>query len=113
MRLKELSVERQNRIVSSHRSGEWYQNIYAALMVPKSTVASIILKLTFLAQAFASGTPQQHSAEKAMHEIQKYLLDICNFHTLTSPIQQMNDKHLVNLPIVSDFKKALQPKHNI
>ena len=49
---------------------------------------------------------RQHSADKAVHEIQKYFLEICNFHTLTSPIQQMKDKHLVNLPIVSDFKNA-------
>ena len=39
--------------------------------------------------------------------------EICNFHTLTNPIQQMKDKHLVNLPIVSDFKNALQRMHNI
>ena len=44
MRLKELSVELRDMIVSSHRSGEGYQNIYAALKVPKNTVASIILK---------------------------------------------------------------------
>jgi hypothetical protein len=43
--LKELSVEHQDRIVSRHRSGEGYQNISAALKVPKNTVASIILKL--------------------------------------------------------------------
>uniref|UniRef100_A0AAZ3NSV6 Sleeping Beauty transposase HTH domain-containing protein n=1 Tax=Oncorhynchus tshawytscha TaxID=74940 RepID=A0AAZ3NSV6_ONCTS len=41
---KELSVELQDRIVSRHRSGEGYKNISAALKVPKSTVASIILK---------------------------------------------------------------------
>jgi hypothetical protein len=29
--------------VSRHRSGEWYQNISAALKIPKNTVASIIL----------------------------------------------------------------------
>ena len=44
MRLKELSVELRDRIVSRHRSGEGYQNISAALKVPKNTVASIILK---------------------------------------------------------------------
>ena len=41
---KELSVELQDRIVSRRRSGEGYQNISAALNVPKNTVASIILK---------------------------------------------------------------------
>jgi hypothetical protein len=45
MRLKELSVELRDRIVSRHRSGEGFQNIFAALKVPKNTVASIILKL--------------------------------------------------------------------
>jgi transposase len=40
MRSKTLSVELRDRIVSRHRSGEGYQNIYAAL---KFTVASIIL----------------------------------------------------------------------
>ena len=44
MRMKELSVELRDRIVSRHRSGEGYQNISAALKVPKNTVASIILK---------------------------------------------------------------------
>jgi hypothetical protein len=44
MRSKELSVELRDRIVSRHRSGEGSQNIYAALKVPKNTVASIILK---------------------------------------------------------------------
>jgi transposase len=44
MRWKELSVALQDRIVSRHRSGDGYQNIYAALKVPKNTIASIILK---------------------------------------------------------------------
>jgi hypothetical protein len=44
MRSKELSVQLQDGIGSRHRSGEGYQNIYAALKVPKNTVASIILK---------------------------------------------------------------------
>jgi hypothetical protein len=44
MRSKELSVELRDRIVSRHRSGERYQNISAALKVPKNTLASIILK---------------------------------------------------------------------
>ena len=44
MRSKELSVELRDRIVSGHRSGKWYQNISAALKVPKNTVASIIIK---------------------------------------------------------------------
>ena len=44
MRLKELSVELQNGIVSRHRSGERYQNMSTALKVPKNTMVSIILK---------------------------------------------------------------------
>jgi hypothetical protein len=44
MRSKELTVELRDRIVSRHRSGEGYQNIYGALKVPKNTVASIIFK---------------------------------------------------------------------
>ena len=44
MRSKELSVDIRDRIVSRHRSGEAYQNISAALKVPKNTMASIILK---------------------------------------------------------------------
>ena len=43
MRLKELPAELRDRIVSRHRSGEGYK-YSAALKVPKSTVASIILK---------------------------------------------------------------------
>ena len=35
---------REDRIVLKHRSGEGYQNMTAALKVPKNTVASIILK---------------------------------------------------------------------
>jgi hypothetical protein len=49
------------------------------------------------------GTPHPHSAEKVVQGIQKYSLAIFNFHTLTSPIQQMKDKHLVHLPIMSDL----------
>jgi transposase len=44
MRSKELSVVLQDRIVLRHRSGEGYENISAALNIPKNTVASIILK---------------------------------------------------------------------
>jgi hypothetical protein len=44
MRPKELPVELQDRIVSRHRSGRGYQNISAALKVPKNTVASIFLE---------------------------------------------------------------------
>ena len=44
MRLKELSVELRDRIVSRHRSAEGYQKMSAALKVPKNTVASIILE---------------------------------------------------------------------
>lgn len=44
MRSKELSKELRDRIVARHRSGQGYNIISAALKVPKSTVASIILK---------------------------------------------------------------------
>jgi hypothetical protein len=44
MRLKELYIELRYRIVLRHSSGEGYQNISAALKVPKNTVAFIILK---------------------------------------------------------------------
>ena len=43
-RSKELSVEPRDRIVSSHRSGERYQHISAALKGSKNTV-DIFLKL--------------------------------------------------------------------
>uniref|UniRef100_A0A7N9AQB8 Transposase n=1 Tax=Mastacembelus armatus TaxID=205130 RepID=A0A7N9AQB8_9TELE len=44
MRSKELPKELRDRIVARHRSGQGYKIISAALKVPKSTVASIILK---------------------------------------------------------------------
>ncbi|KAI2654844.1 Transposable element Tcb1 transposase [Labeo rohita] len=44
MRSKELPEELRDRIVARHRSGQGYKNISAALKVPESTVASIILK---------------------------------------------------------------------
>ena len=45
MRSKELSVElEQSQDCVGHRYGEGYQNISAALKVPKNIVASIILK---------------------------------------------------------------------
>ena len=44
MRSKELSVEQRDRIMSRHRSEEGYQNISAALKVPKTKMGSIILK---------------------------------------------------------------------
>ena len=39
-----MSVDLRDRIVSRHRSGEGYENIYAALKLPKDAMASIILK---------------------------------------------------------------------
>ena len=39
-----MPVELRDRIVSRHRSGKGYQNIYGALKVPKNTVASNIIK---------------------------------------------------------------------
>ncbi|KAG2457325.1 TCB1 transposase, partial [Polypterus senegalus] len=44
MKSKELSVDLRDRIVSRHKSGEYYRNISAALKVPMSTVAYIIRK---------------------------------------------------------------------
>ncbi len=44
VRSKELPEELRDRIVARHRSGQGYKKISAALKVPKSTVASIILK---------------------------------------------------------------------
>jgi transposase len=44
MRPKELFVELRDRMVSRHRLEEGYQNMSAALKVPKNTVTSIILK---------------------------------------------------------------------
>ncbi len=44
MRSKELPEELRDRIVARHRSGQGYKKMSAALKVPKSTVASIILK---------------------------------------------------------------------
>ena len=39
-----MSIELRDRIKSRDRSGKGYQNISAALKVPKNTVASIILR---------------------------------------------------------------------
>ncbi len=44
MKSKELPEELRDRIVARHRSGQGYKKNSAALKVPKSTVASIILK---------------------------------------------------------------------
>ncbi len=44
MRSKELPEELRDRIVARNRSGQGYKKNSAALKVPKSTVASIILK---------------------------------------------------------------------
>ncbi|XP_061539192.1 transposable element Tcb1 transposase isoform X1 [Phycodurus eques] len=44
MKSRELSVELRDKIVSSHRSGEGYRKISAALKVPMSTVGSVIRK---------------------------------------------------------------------
>ncbi len=44
MRSKELPEELRDRTVARHRSGQGYKNNSAALKVPKSTVASIILQ---------------------------------------------------------------------
>jgi hypothetical protein len=67
MRLKELYVELRDRIVSRHRNGEEYQNISAALKVPKNTVASIILKWKKM------GEPSlQHSTNQAFMVVARY-----------------------------------------
>ncbi len=50
MRSKELPEELRDRIVARHRSGQGYKKNSAALKVPKSTVASIILKWKTLGQ---------------------------------------------------------------
>jgi hypothetical protein len=42
---KELSVELRDSILLRHTCGKGYQNISAALKVPKNIVASIILKM--------------------------------------------------------------------
>ncbi len=44
MRSKELPEELRDRTMARHRSGQGYKKMSAALKVPKSTVASIILK---------------------------------------------------------------------
>ena len=44
MRLKELSIELRDRIVSRQRYREKDPKMSAALKIPKNTVASIILK---------------------------------------------------------------------
>jgi hypothetical protein len=44
MRLKELSVELRDSIVSRHRSGEGYKKISAALKVPKNTASFLKCK---------------------------------------------------------------------
>jgi hypothetical protein len=44
VRSKEFSIELRDRIVSRHRYREGYQKIYAALKVPKNTLAAVILK---------------------------------------------------------------------
>ncbi|XP_040177703.1 uncharacterized protein LOC120909947 [Rana temporaria] len=44
IRSKELPTELRDRIIARHRSGEGYKKISSALKIPKSTVASIILK---------------------------------------------------------------------
>ena len=41
--MRSEEFELRDRIVTRHRSGEGYQNISAALKVPKNRVASIIL----------------------------------------------------------------------
>ncbi|KAI4897657.1 hypothetical protein NFI96_006202 [Prochilodus magdalenae] len=51
MRSKELPKELRDRIVARHRSGHGYKRISAAFKVPKSTVASIILKWKKLGMA--------------------------------------------------------------
>jgi transposase len=41
MRSKELSIKRQDSILSKHKSGEGYEKTSAALKVSKNTVASM------------------------------------------------------------------------
>ena len=48
----------------------------------------------------------------AERQIQIKLLEIFNFHTITSTINQITALLLVNLATVSDFKKAFSAKVN-
>uniref|UniRef100_A0A8C4QPN8 C2H2-type domain-containing protein n=1 Tax=Eptatretus burgeri TaxID=7764 RepID=A0A8C4QPN8_EPTBU len=52
LKSKELSIERRDRIVRRHRSGEGYKTIYRVLEVPKNTLSPIIRKW------IEYGTPQ-------------------------------------------------------
>ncbi len=72
MRSKELPEELRDRIVARHRSGQGYKKMSAALKVPKSTVASIILKWKTLGRPepfieLASGQTEL-SGEKSLGE---------------------------------------------
>ncbi len=64
MRSKELPEELRDRIVARHRSGQGYKNISAALKVPKSTVASIILEW----KTFGTSSQTELSGEKSLGE---------------------------------------------
>ncbi len=72
MRSKELPEELRDRIVARHRSGQGYKNNSAALKVPKSTVASIILKWktfgTTRTLPIAGRPAKQLSGEKSLGE---------------------------------------------
>ncbi len=65
MRSKELPEELRDRIVARHRSGQGYKKMSAALKVPKSTVASIILKLKTFG---TTRTQTELSGEKSLGE---------------------------------------------
>ena len=60
-RSKELSTELRDRNVLRHRLGEGYQNISAALKVPKNTMASIILKWKTFGTLPRAGCPAKLS----------------------------------------------------
>ncbi len=71
MRSKELPEELRDRIVARHRSGQGYKKNSAALKVPKSTVASIILKWKTFGTTRTlprAGRPAKLSGEKSLGE---------------------------------------------
>jgi hypothetical protein len=91
-----LSIELRDRNVLRHRSGEGYQDISAALKVPKNTVASRILK----GKKFEPKTPpgQTEQSEKGLGQGGDQELDGAPEFLCRDGITFQKDNHLSSTP---------------
>jgi transposase len=101
-----LSIELRERSVTRHRSGEGYQNISAAMKVPKNTVTSIILKwkkfgtTKTLPKAGCPGKLSKRGRGVLVREVTKNLMVTLIELQSSSGRTFQKDNHLWSTPLI-------------